>query len=79
MAAWLYRLRDVGRIDDATFRALWRTFRAKGWNETEPGPALPRESATVWQQRVASLVMNGRISAAMGVEGEMVERLLGMG
>ena len=84
MAAWLYRLRDVGRIDDATFRALWRTFRAKGWNETEPGPALPRESATVWQQRVASLVVNGRISAAMGaaamgVEEEMVERLLGMG
>ena len=46
MGAWLYRLQDVGRIDQETFRALWRTFRKNGWNKTEPGPALARESAT---------------------------------
>lgn len=84
MAAWLYRLHDVGRIDASTFRALWKTFRANGWNKTEPGPALPRETGTVWQQQVASLVVNGRISRAMGAEAmevdeEMVGRLLGMG
>ena len=84
MAAWLYRLRDVGRIDETTFRALWRTFRANGWNKEEPGPALPRETGTVWRQRVASLVVNGRISRAvgaeaMGVEEEMLGKLLALG
>jgi Zn-dependent peptidase ImmA (M78 family) len=84
MAAWLYRLRDVARIDAATFRALWRTFRANGWNTTEPGPPLPRETGTVWRQQVASLVVNGRIShavgaEAMGMDEGVLGKLLAMG
>jgi len=83
MAAWLYRLHDVGRIDASTFRALWKTFRANGWSKTEPGPALPRETGTVWQQRLASLIVNRRIShamgaQAMGVEEEMLGGLLSL-
>ncbi len=57
MAAWIYRLQDVGRIDQETVRALWREFRKNGWNKTEPGPALPRETATMWQRQVCSLVV----------------------
>ena len=81
--AWIYRLQDVGRIDLETVRALWREFRKNGWNKTEPGPSLPRETATTWQRQPYSLVVNRRISgengaAILGVDLEMLPRLLAM-
>jgi Zn-dependent peptidase ImmA (M78 family) len=84
MGAWIYRLEDTHQIDAATARALWREFRAKGWNKAEPGPGLPRETATVWQRAVCALVGNGRISEAkaaelLGVDEGQVAALLGMG
>lgn len=68
MGAWIYRLQDVGRIDQETVRALWREFRKNGWNKTEPGPALARETATTWQRQVCSLVFNGRMSDEKAAE-----------
>jgi Zn-dependent peptidase ImmA (M78 family) len=84
MGAWIYRLQDVGRIDHDTARALWREFRKNGWNKTEPGPQLARETATVWQRQVCSLATNGRISREkaaqlMGVSEEMLATMLAMG
>jgi Zn-dependent peptidase ImmA (M78 family)/transcriptional regulator with XRE-family HTH domain len=84
MGAWIFRLQDVGRIDQETVRALWREFRRNGWNKTEPGPALARETATTWQRQVCSLLGNGRISGekaaqVMGVNEQALERLLAMG
>ncbi len=72
---------EHGRVE--TVRALWREFRKNGWNKMEPGPALPRESATTWQRQVCSLVFNGRISdekgaAILGVDLETLPRLLAM-
>jgi Zn-dependent peptidase ImmA (M78 family) len=83
MGAWIYRLQDVGRIDQETVRALWREFRRNGWNKTEPGPQLPRESATTWQRQVCSLIVNRRISdekgaAILGADLETLPRLLAM-
>ena len=84
MGAWIYRLQDVGKIDQETARALWREFRRNGWNSTEPGPQLAREAATTWQRQVCSLVGNGRISRekaaqVMGVTEEMLATMLAMG
>jgi len=83
MGAWIFRLQDVGRIDQEAVRALWREFRKNGWNETEPGPALPREAATTWQRQVCSLALNGRISGPkvaeiLGIGAEAIPRFLAM-
>jgi Zn-dependent peptidase ImmA (M78 family)/transcriptional regulator with XRE-family HTH domain len=84
MQAWIFRLRDVGKISEDASRALWRAFVRNGWRETEPGPPYPKETATAWQRSVSSLVANGRLAAAtgaavMGMEEAEFERLLGMG
>jgi Zn-dependent peptidase ImmA (M78 family) len=68
MGAWVYRLQNLGRIREDAVRTLWREFRANGWNKTEPGPQLPRESATTWQRQLCSLVANGRISKAKAAQ-----------
>jgi len=81
MGAWIFRLQDVGRISQETFRALWREFRKNGWNKAEPGPAVAREVGTTWQRAVCALVGNGRMSGAkageiLGVDGDSLERFL---
>jgi Zn-dependent peptidase ImmA (M78 family) len=84
MNAWIYRLRDVGKIREEEARRLWREFRDQGWNEKEPGPGLAGETATRYRRQISGLVANGRIARGigaelLGVEEEEVERLVGMG
>ena len=83
MNAWIYRLRDVGRIREDEARRLWREFRANGWNEQEPGPGLPAETATLFRRNIVALLANGRIARTtgaelMGVEEEELESLVAM-
>jgi Zn-dependent peptidase ImmA (M78 family) len=83
MNAWIYRLRDVGRIREDEARRLWREFRAKGWNEQEPEPGLAAETATRFRRNIVALVANGRIARKtgaelMGVEEEELESLVAM-
>ena len=83
MNAWIYRLRDVGKIREEEARRLWREFRVKGWNEKEPGPRLSSETVTRWQRQVCALVANGRIAREaaaniLDVSVNALERLLAM-
>jgi hypothetical protein len=63
----VFRLQDVGRIDQETFRALWREF----------------QTATTWQRQVCSPASNRRISGekvaqVMDVTEEQLSALLAL-
>ncbi len=46
MAGCVYRAADLGVIDAAHCRELFRMFSARGWRKKEPGPAYPPESTS---------------------------------
>ncbi len=72
MAAWLYRAKQCGAIDDTTFTALFRQFSARGWRREEPGEPVPREEPRLFEQLIYRALGEQYVSEAKAAE------LLGM-
>lgn len=52
MAAWAFRARDTGVIEQGTFEVIQRTFRARGWHKQEPGDAVASERPSHFRRLV---------------------------
>ena len=52
MAGCVYRAADLGIIEAAHCRELFRMFSARGWRRKEPGPAYPPERTTRFRDLV---------------------------
>lgn len=52
MAGCVYRAADLGIIDAAHCRELFRMFSIRGWRKKEPGPAYPPESTSQFARLV---------------------------
>ena len=52
MAGCVYRAADLGIIDAAHCRELFRMFSARGWRRKEPGPAYPPERTSQFARLV---------------------------
>lgn len=52
MAGCLFRARDAGLLDAATFNKMWKVFSMRGWRSCEPGDAYPQEQTILFKQLV---------------------------
>lgn len=52
MAGCVYRAADLGIIDAAHSRELFRMFSARGWRKKEPGPVCPPERTSLFARLV---------------------------
>jgi Zn-dependent peptidase ImmA (M78 family)/DNA-binding XRE family transcriptional regulator len=68
MAAWAFRARDTGVIEQGTFEVIQRTFRARGWHKQEPGDAVPPEHPSHFRRLVLRALAEDLIGEAKAAE-----------
>jgi len=68
MQDWISRARDLGFISEESAIALFRRFRAKGWNMKEPGETYPFEKPIRFARLVMGALAEGIISESRASE-----------
>lgn len=68
MQAWMQRARDLGIIDEAHFKTLWRRFSARGWRKREPAEFEGKERPTRLRRMVLRALAEGIVTPATAEE-----------
>jgi Zn-dependent peptidase ImmA (M78 family)/DNA-binding XRE family transcriptional regulator len=75
MAAWLYRAKDLGILNENDAQRHWRQFSAHGWRKQEPGELMPSEQPQRMYRLVRRLLAEDVISRSRAKEllGERIK------
>ena len=75
MAAWVYRAKDLGILNENDAQRHWQQFSARGWRKQEPGEPLAGEQPQRMYRLVRRLLAEDVISRSRAKEllGERIE------
>jgi Zn-dependent peptidase ImmA (M78 family) len=68
MQQWIYRAKDLSIISESRASELFRNFRARGWNQKEPGEPVPAEKPERFKRLLLQAVIERLISPVRAAE-----------
>lgn len=68
MQQWIYRAKDLSIISESQASELFRNFRARGWNQKEPGEPVPPEKPERFKRLLLQAVIERLISPVRAAE-----------
>ncbi len=68
MAAWIYRAKELGILNDQDAQRQWQDFSGRGWRKQEPGEPLPSEEPQRLVRMVRRLLAEDVISRSRAKE-----------